>query len=403
MSPKSDLFPAAAPPAPPPKAAVPLSECLKHETAAQEDDRDGFFASPGFLRAFEQVFGDRATVEVLTLTAPHGPDARLPVMRCRVWRRPGLAPRYDYLAKDARYVLGLGRTPFPLRQISPVLGLGAAQLRFSALRGALGGALGDPTQFWAQAAAELRRQPGWDIGVFPLPEDEIATAAQAFGSLGCAAFVRPLNRTYFTLETPAPLDQILARQSGKFRQNIRRAQALADKEQIKISCHRGAAARTLMPRLAQLADLSWKAQGRQTANARGQSVLVPFAGEQQRFFDALSKAPGLTPVMTLAAGVSHDEAACLSFRHGGTHVTSLIFQRPRSGAASYGRLVMQAQIDHAIRSGARRIDYNSSAPWVRPYADTQTRYDNLLVIRPGLRGAVLTRLAQMKGGGAHVA
>lgn len=376
-----------------PDADVPDHSDISAVLATQP--RDAFFAAPSFFDAFASVFGDRAACDYVTLNA--GPSERcfVPIMRCRRWVRPSLAPRFDYLPGDEALMRAGKPGLFPLRQISPILGLEAAQMRLAMLVDDQA----DRTRVFGALGQWLRGQKGWDIGVFPINATDVNGFAAAMAAQGMTTLTKVLYRRYFTLEAIKPSSELIAQGSQKFRQNLRRAENLAAKEGVGLKTVVGAEAEKMLPRVARLAAQSWKAPDNTADNkkAEGQAILVPYAGHQQAFFETLARDARTQPVITVAEGPGGDEAICLGFLAQGSMITSVIFQRPRTGAASYGRLVLQAMIDVGLGAGARRVDYNANAPWVSAYADTEATYHNAIVLRPGLKGAILRTMGKTVG------
>lgn len=365
---------------------------------AEHDPHAGLFAHPAFVRGFVESFSDRAAILTARLHDKRGTLlAVAPMMVTRHIRHAGLVPRYDYLTGDRDLMLDKPQRLIPLRQLSPVLGLECSNLRMASLRGT------GLTQrsFWHALANGLCKTEGWDIGIFPIPSKEADAAVAAFRSAGCLPFIRESGRAYAVRRKPIAMKEMLAAQSAKFRQNIRRAERQAREAGVVLSVVSGREVIPLMAGFAALAARSWKEGSAEAAKAAGQKVLVRYKGAQRLFFERLVGDPTLTPVMATAHAGGEMEAACLSFLQGGGFTTMLTFHLPKRGKAAHGRLVFHAGLDWAFRNGACRLDYNSTAEWVRVYADALEPDLQVMVVRPGgLLGAVLAALARLKGAAA---
>ncbi|WP_134681561.1 GNAT family N-acetyltransferase [Paracoccus ravus] len=371
----------------------PLWPDPEWEELAKAEPNYPLLGHPAFSQAFAAHFDDRARIFAARLRDGAGTlRAVQPLMISRHLRHPGLVPRYDYLSGDAAFLTEKRSRVIPLRQLSPVLGLECGNLRMAGCRGDLAKEI-----FWPPLTLRLRRLRGWDIGIFPIEAGEFELAAASFRHAGCPAFRGRTDRAYLMREKPRPIAEIVATQSKKFRQNIRRASSEAESSGIRFDVLDGHAASDLMPAFAALGAASWKAGGRLVAEARGQALSVPYQGQQREFFETLARDPRLRPVMSVARGDDGLHAACLGFFGAGCLTTMITLHRPSSGKAGHGRLVLHELIDWAWRNGASRIDFNTTAEWPRPYAD-QSRDDlHLVVMRPGIYGGALALLARLRG------
>lgn len=375
---------------------TPAEVAAQWQSVAGRDARGGLFAHPEFIAQFRRAFGGRADFfDVLALRDDGRVGAVLPMMRCQLRRGPALVPRYDYLSGDDAFLTGpVRRAMIPVRQISPVMGLEASHLRLTAAQ--------SPDmpkdRIWAALARQLASMRRWDMAILPLEQGDVSGCAAAARAAGLHAIRHPLGRDFHAIETMDSLDGILARSSGKFRQNIRRAERTAAADGAEFDVVSGDKVTPLLAEFASLSNESWKASN--TNPEKGGALRVPYAGGQQQFYESLCGAQGLHPVLGFARMGGVMQAACLGFYQGGCLTTLLIFQRPTRGAASYGRLVMHRMFDWAHRQGASRIDLNSNAEWVQAYSDSAAVVDHLLLFPPGPYAGMLRRLALRRGAAA---
>jgi hypothetical protein len=305
----------------------------------------------------------------------------MPVMMRTAWRGPTLGVRYDYDPADRRWLQDAPWRCVPVRQISPVLSLpatmlGPALLAAPARRAAVIGAIAD----------RMARMPGWDVAVIPVDAGEAALWKGAFTAAGARSAVQTLNRMDFSLTRVVPLDKVIAAQPQKFRANVRRAHHAADQAGLRVSVV--ADLPITQSHLARLAEESWKAHGRE-----GQHAVVPYAGPQQAFFEALLQAEDAPrPVIATVMQGDVPVAITLGAVHGQTLTTLLTFWNGMEKHATPGLLCMGALVDWAAHNGIVRVDFNTNSPWLRYLTDTVTLQDNLLVFAPTGRGRLLAGL-----------
>lgn len=345
------------------------------------------FMLPAFFRAWRQVLAEEDEAQVIAAFDGDGLIGVLPLMRGRVWRGPSCAPRIDYASADRRLSPG-GRRPFLLRQLASVVSWPAASLRPTLLAAPVARAAAVRSM-----AATMLAAPGNDVIVLPvyLGEDA-ATWTAAFREAGGQPWLHALNRDVLTLDTVRPFDEVVARQPGKFRQNIRRARAAADRLGISFEVHAGRAeVARRFDRVARAASRSWKQAGED-----GRQTALPYAGRQQAFFETLldEEGTGLVPLLAEARMGDDAIAVLLAARAGATVTAFVTFRDDRGAAASPGLLLFGALIDWCVAQGVRRFDINATQDWLRHLSDTRRTLANLVVFTPTLRGGAFSLISR---------
>ena len=197
---------------------------------ALEAERANCFALPAYFRNWYETLSDDVETRLLVVRDGAQLLGVMPVMRARVWRGPSCVPRHDYAPADRLFVLHKRPRPFPVRQIAPVLSM-PAQIAVPAPL-CRAGTERDVTLAMARALVQM---PKWDVIVIPSFEGiERDNWLSAFGLLGLDPRVHRLHRFIRSLRHVRPFSDIVAKHSKKFRQNIRRAQAAADKAGIEL-------------------------------------------------------------------------------------------------------------------------------------------------------------------------
>lgn len=341
----------------------------------------GLFLQPSVWQSWHRTIGSNTTPQVICVRDHGQLVGVMPVMFRHAWRGPTLGVRYDYDPADRRWLRNPSRRWVPVRQISPVMSLPATMLGPALL------AAPDRSIAVISAVAhQVVRLRGWDVAVIPVDANEAAVWQRAFGAVGARSAVQKLDRLDFSLKQVVPLEVLAQGQPQKFRANLRRARAAADKASLRTTVV------TDLPlsqsHLAALANQSWKARGRD-----GQDVIVPYAGPQQAFFDMLCQADH-APQSVIATIMQGDApvAITLGVRHGQTLTIMLTFWNEKEKKASAGLLCMGALVDWAAKEGMRRIDFNSNSLWLRFLTDTVTLNHNLLVFAPTWRGKLLAEM-----------
>jgi CelD/BcsL family acetyltransferase involved in cellulose biosynthesis len=346
---------------------------------------------PAVFRLWSELFRQAGSTRLLAVRDAAG-ELRgiMPLMHDRVWRGPSATPRFDYDPRDGHRVAGTIRRPLPLRQLTTMASLPATMLWV--------GPLCDPAEAGpvTKAMAEAIIQvPGWDVLVLPAEEGEDRDHwVNAFTLLGALPCVQRLGRRVQNIRSLEPFGAIVGRQSKKFRQNVRRAQAAAHEAGLRFEFHAGmeGVARAL-PAVASIARASWKHTGRKEAD-----VHIPYEGDQRDFFERLFREiSGAEPVVGIASGDAGPVAAILLLRHGGTVTTLLTFWNGGLPSASPGLLLLGRTIDWAGESGALRVDLNATAPWVRHLVDDERSICHAVVFGNGPWGRALGALARRTG------
>ncbi|TVQ55531.1 MAG: GNAT family N-acetyltransferase [Rhodobacteraceae bacterium] len=351
------------------------------------------FATPAFASAFVAEFGDRGRLDLLALEDSAGrPRGFAPLMRCRVRRGPTLAPRHDYLAGDVALLRRPGRRMLPLRQASPLLGLEAMAMRAAVLAEP-----DDEADAWRALPAGFAAARGWDVAVLPVEASRILDLSASAREAGLIALVHPLERPMRAIRRVRPSAEIVAGGSGKFRQNVRRAEKFADTCGWRFETRAGSRVAADYEAFAAVAETSWK-EDVAADRAISEAVVVPYAGPQRRFVERLFGSGGPEPVLVTARRGTQIGAAILGARTGPTLTLLLLFQNAEAGRESLGRLVLHRIIDWAAQQGVRTIDMNSNAGWTERYADDAPVLHNLVLLRRDPIGWALAAIGRMRGG-----
>jgi len=358
---------------------------------AAADAAGSFFAGPDFAHAFAETFAGRAKCEVLAFRSGTRLVGVVPMMRCRVRRGARLAVRHDYMAGDAGFLARPGFRFMPLRQISPLLGLEA-----SVMSTHLAVAPGWEAAVWRSIPAALARAGGWDTAVLPVAEPGLAALVAAAREAGLGCRVTRMDRPMQALDPVRTSDDLIAAQNKKFRQNMRRAARFAEEAAVTLSLLQDADARAALGDFAALAGQSWKADTGST-RARGEALVVPYAGRQADLAARLAGAPGLRPVLAAASGPDGLRAACLAFQTPVALTPFVMVQDAAAGRESLGHLVLHRLIDHADAAGLTRLDYNANSGWLESYVNRVEVIQGLTLFPPGLRGRLLGGLAGLTG------
>lgn len=348
-------------------------------------ERPSCFAAPSYFRAWlDTLAGD---VAPLLLVARRG--ARLvgimPMMRARVRRGPLCAPRHDFAPSDRAY-LGAGRPrPFALRQLSPIVSMPATWVAPAPLC-----AERDRAAVIRAMALAISRLPDWDS--LALPVDTGRNRDLWLASLelaGLHPWVHELGRTIGAIGRVEPFADKIARHGWKLRQNIRRAAAAGERAGLSLQLHEGreAVARQL-PVLAEVAQASWKQNGRE-----GDSLVVPYAGRQQTFFERLlgnmSDDAEMMPLLAVASCGGKPVSALLCLQHGDWLTALVTFRSDAVPQASPGMQVMARMVDWSHDHGLSGFDLNASHEWTRHLVDETRSQDIIVCFAPTIRGRVL--------------
>jgi hypothetical protein len=352
-----------------------------------ESGSGSLFASSGFVHSFAAAFGDRVKISVLTLRSPDKTlQGLVPLMRARLLRGPSLNTRYVYQMTDFAFLKDdPRRVSVPVAQLSTPLGLEATSLRSELL--ARPGMRQTVLRALPRAFGRLG---GWNVAVMVL--DDADALALREGRLPAAQ--KPLNREMKFLRDVRPAAALVALQSQKFRQNVRRSEKFAQDAGAEFEVLRGFDAVSLaMDEFADLAGRSWKATdigGR----SETEEVFIPFTGRQRRFFELLIASGEAEPVMVAARIDARMVSAMLMLLHHRRLFTLLIFNDLEHSRLGLGRQVLHSAIDFAHEEKVVEVDYNSNAIWTVPYADHISVRSNVLLMAPTIGGRWRSLLAR---------
>jgi CelD/BcsL family acetyltransferase involved in cellulose biosynthesis len=350
-------------------------------------ERPSCFATPAYFQAWRDTLADDVSPFLLIARQAGRLAGVMPMMRARVRRGPLCAPRHDFAPSD-RVFLGEARSrPLPVRQLSPVVSMPASWTAPAPLCHAM-----DREAVIRAMARHMAGLDGWDSVAVPVDAGAVQdTWLEALDQAGLHPWVHALDRRIGAIGMVESFAAKAARQGSKFRQNIRRAQAAAQRVGLSIAVHEGQAARAQLPVLAAVAMQSWKQTG------RGQGGLtVPYTGRQQAFTEhLLGMADEGMPVLTVASCHGAPVAVLLSLLHGSWLTALLTFRNDRVPEASPGMLVFGHMIDWVAARGLAGFDLNASHEWARHLID-DVRHQNVIVgFAPTWRGQVLRRVSAL--------
>lgn len=317
------------------------------------------------------------------------------LMQATNWRGPALLPRIDYAPYDADLAPGTRRL-FPVRQLSTPVSWRAASIRPTLLtlpedRRAVQGAL----------ALLMARHRGIDQIVLPCEEGpEAAGWLRALAGAGLQPFLHRLDRPLLVLAHPQPFEALLAGQSRNFRRRVQRARRAAAEAGLRFRILSDPdAALAALPRLAEVAAASWKADPGPSGR-----ITVPHAGPQARFLQALLAGPAIAPVTALCETPDGQAVAALvALRHRDRLTGFATFHTGALPEASPGLLLLTEVIDWAAGAGITRFDMNATQDWVRPLCDQESTLCNVVAFLPTLRGRLYARICRARSGGGDPA
>jgi CelD/BcsL family acetyltransferase involved in cellulose biosynthesis len=347
---------------------------------ANESENATCFALPAYFRAWHRTLAHDVEGHVIAVHCDDRLCGIMPVMAARVWRGPSCAPRHDYAPSDRSYIRSGWPRLFRLRQLSSVVSLPATMLGPTPL------CRTDATATVTRAiASALVRFPRWDVIVLQTYEDiEQSSWLTAFEGIGLRPRIHSLGRIVQGLQDVRPFNNIVSEQSRNFRRNIARARAAAGEFDMEFSVQEGrvAVARHL-DMLAAVAKASWKHLGRDDT-----SLLIPYAGAQQEFFERLLQDHnlGASPVLGIATVRGDPISVQLCIRHGSNLTGLLTFRNDRCGAASPSILLLGHMIDWAVDQNIARFDFNTTHEWLRHLADERRSCNNVVIFASTVAG-----------------
>jgi CelD/BcsL family acetyltransferase involved in cellulose biosynthesis len=348
---------------------------------AEESRPAALFRHPAVWQTWAETVGRGRRNPVLALHEGDHLVGVLPLMMRHTWRGPTLGIRYDYDPADRRWLTRRSLRFVPVRQLSPVLSLPATMLGPMLL--AAPGIRAAVIRASANAFAQLSK---WDMLVLPIDAGDRRVWEEALATAGFTPVLQTLNRPACRLTEVAPMTSIVARQGKKFRQNVRRLEAAAEREGVTVSLSHDANAS--IPMLRQLAAQSWKARGR-----AGEHAIVPYDGAQSAFFEALIQRKDSPPlVTTIARRDQRPIAILIAAVHARTLTTLLTFWNGEAKDASPGYMVLAAAINWAAEKEIHTVDFNSNSPRLRHLSDSTSLHHNLLAFAPSARGKALNAI-----------
>ena len=306
-------------------------------------------------------------------------------------RGPSCAPRFDYDPQDRSLINNQRLRPVPLRQLTVMASLPATMLWVGPLCQP-----SDCQQVYKSMAAAILGLKGWDVLILPAFEGpQSKDWRAAFAACNVQTRLQTLNRDVSNLRQIGSFQEVVNRQSAKFRQNVRRAQKVAGNEGMNIRMHVGhKAVAAQFETVATVARNSWKHQGRADAQ-----VHIAYDGRQQKFFERLMASTNIggTPIVAVASDAK-GPVSVLTLLHFGSSVTALLtFWDGRLDKASPGLLLLGAAIDWTAQHEATRFEMNTTASWLRHLSDTTQTVNNIVVFNPGPYGRALGQLARLSG------
>jgi hypothetical protein len=352
-------------------------------------ERPSCFAAPSYFRAWRDTLADDVSPFLLAARRAGRLIGIMPMMRAHVRRGPLCAPRHDFAPSD-RAFLGPGRPrPVPLRQLSPIVSMPATWVAPVPLC-----VDADRADVIRAMVAAISRLPDWDS--LALPVDAGRDRELWFKALeaeGLRPWIHELGRTIGAIGTVEPFADKIARHGWKLRQNIRRAAAAAERAGLSLQVHEGheAVARQL-PVLAEVARASWKQTGRS-----GDTMVVPYAGRQQAFFERLLKVtagtPEFTPLLAVASCAEQPVSVLLCLQHGDRLTALVTFRTDDAPQASPGLQVMARMIDWSNDHRMSGFDLNASHEWTRHLVDETRSQDIIVCFAPTVRGRMLNLIS----------
>jgi CelD/BcsL family acetyltransferase involved in cellulose biosynthesis len=348
--------------------------------------RPSCFAAPAYYEAWRGTLADDVSPFLLTARQAGRLAGLMPMMRARVRRGPLCAPRHDFAPSD-RALLGADKArPFAVRQLSPVVSMPASWVAPAPLCHAV-----DREAVTRVMARHIAGLGAWDS--FALPVDVGADQdvwLKALVDAGLHPWVHKLDRQIGAIGVVEPFAAKVARQNKKFRQNIRRAEAAAQRVGLTIAVHEGDAVMAQLPDLAAVGLQSWKQTG------RGDGLTVPYMGRQQRFVEHfVSLAGDAMPLLTVASCNGAPVAVLLSLLHGDWLTALVIFRNDAVPEASPGMLVLGHMIDWVADRGLSGFDLNATHEWTRHLID-EVRHQNIIVaFAPTWRGRALRAVSAL--------
>lgn len=348
-----------------------------------------------YFAAWRRNFGDGVRCGVVTLRRGGSLIAAMPVMVGRCWRGPALSVRFDFHPADGQFMREKPKFRcLPVNQLSPPLSVESGNLR--------GGYLADPAEddaaVWRGLVAGLARTPNWSFGIFPIP---IAQAAKRLAPLEkgpVTGFVRKSDRKFYSCTRIRPWEQIVKDMSHNARKNINRATRRAEEAGLRHVLFEGPEAlETGFRHLAEIAELSWKASGRERS-----PIHVPYTERQRSFYQSLGAGGSghVRPVIFSLFQGDRCQAVALTVRSGQRLTGGVTCYAPEIAALYPGRQMVQAMMGWCDANGIKWFDFNATDTWVEPFSDLSEEYGQLVLFNRRPYSRLLHAAARRFGAGA---
>ncbi len=350
--------------------------------------RASLFASPPWLQAWMEVFGEGK--ELRALCAWHGGELSgvMPLIRSRIRRGPSMLVHHDVHPEDRPFLTRRGRLQFfPVRQLTIPGNLESGNIRSDPLL--LPGAEDEVARLLIGA---LAGESDWDVVSLPaLPRALADTMQRAAGGRGLFARRHDAQRTlYWSAVTP--WEEYRSNRSRHFRSRFAVAQRkLASQGGVHASVASGGdESQRELQELFTLAGKSWKNRGRD-----GEAVCVPLTARSRRFYESLVANRSLGQVFPVVSLRLDGRLICgmLCAFWGTTLFTLQVYYDPAYARCSPGVQLLPALFDWCATNGIERVDWNGNSIFVERAAADADEYAGLYLFRPHVYSRLLHGLA----------
>jgi len=345
--------------------------------------------SQDYFMPWRRTFGDGVRCGVMTVRRAGALIAVMPVMVGRCWRGPALSVRFDFHPADTKFVREQSKFRWlPVNQLSPPLSVESGNLR--------GGYLADPAEddaaVWRGLVAGLTRIPRWTFGVFPIPLSQAEKRLAPMERSPLVGFVRKSDRRFYSCTRVRPWDQIVKDMSHNARKSVNRAVRRAEEAGLRhVLFERPEELETGFRHLAEIAELSWKAAGRDHS-----SIHVPYSERQRSFYETLgaTESGHVRPVIFSLFQGDRCRAVAHTIRSGDRLTGGVTCYAPEIATLYPGRLMMQAMMSWCATNGIRWFDFNATDTWVEPFSDLIEEYGQLILFNRHPYGRLLHAAAR---------
>ena len=344
------------------------------------------FASPSWSEAWLGVFGDGKRVEFATLSEAGRLVAVVPLVGADVKRGPTLRTYHDIQPEDRAFLRQARRASvLPLRQWAPL-----ANLECGNVRTAMACLPDRHAEAWQALVRGLVHRNDWGVVLLSaLPPAAVAAVSAAAHDAGLPVLVDRGPTLYRS--TVMRWDDYFKPRHRHFRTRFRSGQQELDKlggGSVRV-CE-GVESVALLDRALELAQRSWKQQGRD-----GEAYHVPVGGAMKRFCHDFAQAHARgqpVPIVCLEMA-GHLRAALICAVQGRRLFALQTFFDPDIARASPGARLLPATFDYCQERGLTHIDWNGNNAWVQRFADGATEHAHVCLLRPSVAGRTLHRLA----------